>query len=424
MPYPLAEFARATTTTVIAAIAAATSAAQDAAPPTTMDLPNAETVLAKVEAKLGDAEQRDAIKSLIAKGTVGGGGVGAGEFEELYLGERASYRVTFGAMEMTQGTDGDMCWSTDPAVGITVCDGVEAGPVRRMFAVGRRAPWRTIYASAKTAARVDLDGTPHLELHMTPKTGKPEKWFVDPAAGVVSRVDMALPDPLGGEIACEFSFADWRAVDGLLFPFKKTQKVGTYNIAYEYSSIEPNATLTAAQVAPSAKVLAAAEKPANASARVPAEKGAFGTETATEQPTVTVRLKIKMADIAETLAVVLPEVMVHLRKAGVSPSGPPFSRYHSIDGDTCDLEAGMPVAEAVAGSGRVKASTLPAGTVAVTWHFGPFENLPDSYNALEEWMAAAKLTSRGGYWEVYWTDPGIEPDSSKWRTQVVWPVKK
>ena len=29
----------------------------------------------------------------------------------------------------------------------------------------------------------------------------------------------------------------------------------------------------------------------------------------------------------------------------------------------------------------------------------------------------------GGAWEVYWTDPGVVPDSSKWRTQLFMPIE-
>ena len=29
-----------------------------------------------------------------------------------------------------------------------------------------------------------------------------------------------------------------------------------------------------------------------------------------------------------------------------------------------------------------------------------------------------------GQWEIYWTDPGLEPDPAKWRTQIFFPVKK
>jgi hypothetical protein len=34
------------------------------------------------------------------------------------------------------------------------------------------------------------------------------------------------------------------------------------------------------------------------------------------------------------------------------------------------------------------------------------------------------LVADGGPWEIYWTDPGLERDPAKWRTEIVQPVKR
>ena len=31
------------------------------------------------------------------------------------------------------------------------------------------------------------------------------------------------------------------------------------------------------------------------------------------------------------------------------------------------------------------------------------------------------IETTGPLWEIYWTDPGIEPDPKKWRTQILVP---
>ncbi len=71
---------------------------------------------------------------------------------------------------------------------------------------------------------------------------------------------------------------------------------------------------------------------------------------------------------------------------------------------------------------RVHQSELPACEAAVTLHTGPYEKLPDAYSALTEWIKENGKHEAGPPWEVYVTDPGGEPDSSKWQTEVVWPV--
>ncbi|MFO0982341.1 MAG: hypothetical protein U1E76_11495 [Planctomycetota bacterium] len=59
----------------------------------------------------------------------------------------------------------------------------------------------------------------------------------------------------------------------------------------------------------------------------------------------------------------------------------------------------------------------------MTWHVGPYQLLPQSHAVLEQWMRARSLQAAGGFWEIYWTDPGLELDQSKWKTQIVWPVR-
>jgi effector-binding domain-containing protein len=141
------------------------------------------------------------------------------------------------------------------------------------------------------------------------------------------------------------------------------------------------------------------------------------------QPMVSIRTSCKVAEIGAVLAEILPEVYYYLNKRGIPPAGPPFTRYHSFDGATCEVEAGMPVAEAQPGEGRIAAGELPGGTVACTVHVGPYEELPSAHDAVDEWLKENGKKSRGPQWESYLTDPGEEPDPSKRKTELLWPVR-
>ena len=87
------------------------------------------------------------------------------------------------------------------------------------------------------------------------------------------------------------------------------------------------------------------------------------------------------------------------------------------------MEAGIPVKAAITGRGRIQAGELPAGKVVSAWHLGPYHKLQESYGKLEAWLKEHKHSSRGGAWEIYWTDPGLEPDQRKWCTQILWPIE-
>jgi len=141
------------------------------------------------------------------------------------------------------------------------------------------------------------------------------------------------------------------------------------------------------------------------------------------QPTATIRRTIAPADTADTLDEVLPEVWTYLERSGTHPAGPPFARWHVWEADRADLEAGMPVPAPVEGEGRIAASELPGGTVAVTVHRGPYDSLPDTYNALGAWMEANGHEHCGAPWEVYLTDPRETPEPADYQTEVYWPVR-
>ena len=52
-------------------------------------------------------------------------------------------------------------------------------------------------------------------------------------------------------------------------------------------------------------------------------------------------------------------------------------------------------------TGRVAASTLPAGRVAMTVHRGPYAGLAAAHRAVLDWCAAQGRRPAGPRWEVY-----------------------
>jgi len=135
-----------------------------------------------------------------------------------------------------------------------------------------------------------------------------------------------------------------------------------------------------------------------------------------------VRETIARNDITEALGRMYQAVNEALAKQGVEPTGAPFARYHEF-GQNVDLEAGMPVANAILDEGDVRASQLPGGPAAIAVHAGPYEGLANTYDAIEAWMKSAGRTPDGGPWEVYLTDPSSEPEPAKWLTQIIWPMR-
>jgi AraC family transcriptional regulator len=152
-------------------------------------------------------------------------------------------------------------------------------------------------------------------------------------------------------------------------------------------------------------------------------KPEFGTTQLSAQPILGIRATTTMDKLAQLMGPLFGEVHGYMQRHGQAPAGMPLARYHSMDGDTVDLECAIPVASPMAGTDRIQSCELPAGTVATVTHLGPYDNLPGTWAALTEWMKSEGLEAAGAPWEVYVTDPGAEPDQSKWRTDIFFPVR-
>ena len=151
--------------------------------------------------------------------------------------------------------------------------------------------------------------------------------------------------------------------------------------------------------------------------------------TRPEQPYAAIRVRVSMADLAAVVPPLNQEVFAWLGGRGVAPVGAPFWKYNVIDmAAKLEIEAGVPVAAAVAGDDRVVTGVLPAGRYATLTHVGHPSELVAATGALLDWAAEQGLAfdvtpgDDGERWacrlENYLTDPEQEPDMSKWVTQL------
>ncbi|HEX6872204.1 MAG TPA: GyrI-like domain-containing protein [Micromonosporaceae bacterium] len=143
--------------------------------------------------------------------------------------------------------------------------------------------------------------------------------------------------------------------------------------------------------------------------------------TLSAQATAVVSTTLPAKGIGPWLSEAYTDVFSYLGRVGIAPAGPPFGRF-TFHEDSVDAQAGVPVSEPIAGEGRVVASTLPGGLVAMTTYHGPYDRIESAYAALSAWAAEHGYEPSGPHWEVYYTSPQEEPDPSRWRTDLVLPL--
>jgi effector-binding domain-containing protein len=147
------------------------------------------------------------------------------------------------------------------------------------------------------------------------------------------------------------------------------------------------------------------------------------------QPYVAIRAQVTMQTIGAILPELHPGVFAWLRERDIPPAGPPFWKYNVIDMDRgLEVEVGVPVAAAVDGDDRVLAGVLAPGRYATLWYTGHPDGLLGATASLLKWADEQNLawdvrqTPKGERWaarlEIYETDPAVEPDMTKWTTQL------
>jgi effector-binding domain-containing protein len=342
----------------------------------------------------------------------------AGAFGIWFDGARVAEEIDYGDWgKMRRGVDGDLVWEDHPAFGASVQRDADADVVRRCFGFVRYTGWREMYERAERTGEAMVDGRPQEVLAMTPARGEADTWYLDLETALPTRIDIALP---GGMGLARITFGDWKAVDGVLYAHREQTVAGSASGVNVYDEIRHGVAMDQARFLVPDKVKELAAK---------SEAGGpegCRIDLVDAQPTLSMRMQVKPDEIQRQLAVAFPEIMKVLVAEGVEAAGPPFTRYHELDGPggTLEIECGIPVPRKLAGNDRVQAGELPSGRVACVWHQGSYHELKQSYDRLRAWMEEQKLAIRGAPWESYWTDPGLEPDPKKWRTQIMWPIEE
>ena len=144
----------------------------------------------------------------------------------------------------------------------------------------------------------------------------------------------------------------------------------------------------------------------------------------TAQPFLFVRAKVARNEISKAIGEGLGKAFPYVMQAGLPIAGRPTARYLTTGPGLFDMQIGVPIAVPSPGQGDVQGGELPGGPIAVGVHAGPYEDLSETYAAMERWMDANGYQPGGAPWESYVTDPADFPDTKDWRTEVYWPMKE
>lgn len=143
------------------------------------------------------------------------------------------------------------------------------------------------------------------------------------------------------------------------------------------------------------------------------------------QSVITVRATCAQTDLATAIPDLLNKAGSVLTECGLEMAGPPFTRYLDWRESDCDIESGCPIVslpellpDGVFG-GRIGGRTILKATFQ-----GPYSGLPAAWEAFYQEFRRAGGDFAEDCWEVYETDPSLEPDPARWLTALCGPLPK
>lgn len=132
------------------------------------------------------------------------------------------------------------------------------------------------------------------------------------------------------------------------------------------------------------------------------------------------------AAISAQMAKSYGELMGVLQKSKVEMTGAPFCLYPRWDEEKkeMDMVCALPVPPGAKLPAKYPVMQTTGGQAVKAIHLGDYNKLEDTHNQINQYIQYKKLEIVGAPWEVYITDPEMEKDTTKWVTEVFYPVKK
>ncbi|MEO6546724.1 MAG: GyrI-like domain-containing protein [Ferruginibacter sp.] len=153
------------------------------------------------------------------------------------------------------------------------------------------------------------------------------------------------------------------------------------------------------------------------------------TEKRNELPYLSIHRRVNKKDIPAVLPPLIGEVMTFIREKNIAGNFTPFFLYRSMDDQyNFETEVGVLVNDDAEGNSNIIKGAFPSGNYATTIYSGDYSTLMEAHSAVESFILknglkekqqkSGNLIEWGGRIEFYLTDPEMEPDTEKWKTEV------
>jgi effector-binding domain-containing protein len=136
-----------------------------------------------------------------------------------------------------------------------------------------------------------------------------------------------------------------------------------------------------------------------------------------------IRETIKTEDLtSKTFSKWYGQITNALQRNNITPSGPPMAVYYQYGPKEVEVEAAIPVSMQGTDEGKIRFHETATIKAFVVKYYGSYNRIAEVYNEVYAHLKEKGKFSTGAPMEIYVTDPGMEPDSSNWLTEIVFPL--
>lgn len=137
---------------------------------------------------------------------------------------------------------------------------------------------------------------------------------------------------------------------------------------------------------------------------------------------ITVRDTASPQTITFKLSGMFKNISSFLKRKDLTPTGSPIAVFHDYTNRYFDIEACMPVASVAQVPEGLNCTVKAAQKTIMIKYFGSYKLISGAYSAMQTYISDNELQINGPGWEEYVTNPNTEPDSTKWQTNIYYPV--
>ena len=237
------------------AVSAQDADAFSAEPSRKVELPSAQTVIAKYVEAIGGREAGMRIKSRSFSGKVQivqagvSGAITGYQMPDAYSLVKMDVA---GLGEFSEGFDGTTGWGNDPIQGFRVKSGEELARAKLSSAFYRDLELAKLYSKLEVTGITAVDGNDAYVVRATTSGKDPDIMYFDIKTGLLVRHDMVIVSPAGSTPSINL-FSEYRDIDGIKYPYRTLTKTAQFDLVMELEDVKHNVEIDKKIFAPPSK---------------------------------------------------------------------------------------------------------------------------------------------------------------------------